>query len=323
MAKLNANVTSNDTFALIWLDRSRRRWRLLAVLLLIGVILFTLGGCWFSDWKDDLEVGPHIAVIKIDGIITDSAYALNVIGQLRDDDDVKGVLVNINSPGGTMVGGIRLFDELRKVAAQKPVATVMGTVAASAGYMVSLSGDRIFANPATLTGSVGVLLPLVDATGLADKIGIKEASFTSGELKEVTSPLSRRDPRAKAYLQELVQRMDGVFMAMVKTRRPHLSAATLATISDGRAVAGVQALDMKLVDQLGGEADAQHWLSEQAQTEKGAKKDLELRDYDLTEPAKGLGGWLTGSADGQLHLPGLLGQWVGASPARGIMAIAR
>jgi protease-4 len=319
MAKLNANVTSNDTFALIWLDRSRRRWRLLAVLLVLAAVLLTLGGCWFSDWKDDINVGPHIAVIQVKGIITDSAYALNVIDQLRDDDDVKAVLVNIDSPGGTMVGGIRMFDELRKVATKKPVATVMGTMAASAGYMISLSGDRIFANPATLTGSVGVLLPLVDATGLADKLGIKEDSFTSGELKEVTSPLARRDPHARAYLQELVQRMDGVFMAMVKNRRPHLSAATLATISDGRAVAGVQALDMKLVDQLGGEADAQHWLSEQAK----AKEDLELRDYDLTEPAKGLGGWLSGSADGQLHLPGLLGQWVGASPTRGIMAIAR
>ncbi|HEX2859928.1 MAG TPA: signal peptide peptidase SppA [Alphaproteobacteria bacterium] len=318
MARSGANVTSNDTFALIWLDRSRRRWRLLAVLLLL---VFGMATCsWMGDWKDEIETGPHIAVITIDGMITDDAYARQVIEQLADEKDVKGVLVNVDSPGGTMVGGLRLYDALRTVAVKKPVATVMGTLAASAGYMVSLAGDRIYANPATLTGSIGVLMPLVDATALADKIGIKEDAFTSGDLKEVTSPLARRDPRARAYLQELVMRMDEVFMALVKTRRPNLSAATLHTIADGRALAGVQALDMKLVDELGGEADAQKWLSAQAQGSKGGKDLLELHDYDLTEEK----GWLSRALESQLHLSGLMGRLTNmARTNMAVMAVAR
>lgn len=319
MAKQGAGVTSNDTFALtalsvIGLDRSRRRWRLLAVLLLVLASMATCN--WMGDWKDEIAPGPHIAVVNIEGMITDDAYTRQVIEQLADEKDVKAVIVNVDSPGGTMVGGIRLYDALRTVAVKKPVAAVMGTLAASAGYMVSLAGDKIYANPATLTGSIGVLMPLVDATGLADKIGIKEDAFTSGDLKEVTSPLASRNAHARAYLQELVMRMDEVFMAMVKSRRPNLSAATLRTISDGRALAGVQALDMKLVDALGGEADAQKWLSAQAKS-KGL---LELRDYDLTEEK----GWLGRAVEGQLNLGGLMGRLANLARTNlAVMALAR
>jgi protease-4 len=190
--------------------------------------------------------------------------------------------------------------------------------------LISLSGDRIFTNPATLTGSVGVLLPLVDVTALADKIGIKEDSFTSGDLKEATSPMAKRDAHARAYLQELVHRMNQVFYSIVKSRRPGLSATTLQTISDGRALAGIQAVEMKLVDQLGGEAEAQKWLSDKVGSKTKDNKLLELRDYDLTEKK----GWLDEAVGGQLHLSGPLGSLVGKLAGvpvapQGVWAIAR
>lgn len=243
------------------LERSRRRWRVVAA---IAVLLLFLS---FIAFVSAVKVAtpmqnPHVAQVTIGGMITDDLYQQQVLEELGENAHTKAVIVYVDSAGGTMVGGINLFNTLRTIAEEKPVVTVMGTVAASAGYMVAAAGDYVIANPGSITGSIGVLMPLVDATELAQKVGIKSDEVTSGVLKAATSPLSKRGPNAKAYLQKTVEEMQKVFMDMVLSRRT-LNQRSITEISDGRIITGLRAKDLGLVDALGSRKNALKWLEKE------------------------------------------------------------
>ena len=299
-----------DIIGVMRLEKSRRFWRVAAVLAAMLLVL-ALWQRW-GDRAEAMAEGDYFARVRIEGMIVDDPEAIAVLDDLADDASAKGVVVVIDSPGGTMVGGLNLYDALRRVAAKKPLVSVMGTTAASAGYLIALAGDHIIASPGTLTGSIGVLLPLMDMRGLGDKIGIRSDSVVSGNLKEVTSPLVARDARARAYLQDLVNAMDGVFMGYVKERR-NPRPDVLALIADGRALAGVQALKLGLVDALGGEAEARLWLARKA----GA--DVPLEDVELREEE----GWLTRALEGRFDGAGLAALLLGGRAPEGILAVAR
>ncbi len=285
-------IPAEQTFMLFKLDKARKRWRFVALLLLFIAVLAVV---------DRVPTGavdggaPYVAHVAVEDVILNEQERLQTLHDLAADEQVQALVVRVDSPGGTMTGGYTLYEALRHVAANKPVVAVMGDTAASAGYMVALGADHILASPATLTGSIGVFLPLVDATELANKIGVKSASVASGELKMVTSPLEKRDEAAQKYLEELVHRMNGMFYALVQERR-NPSKATLDVIADGRALVGVQAQELGLVDALGGVRDAQQWLS--------ATYDIEapLREVDLITP---LTFWeeMVGQARSLLKLP--------------------
>jgi protease-4 len=261
------------------LDRLRRRWRLIAFVA-VGVALLLWWGR--ADVPDIAVVRtkPHIAKIAVEGMITDEDHQSGVLADLADNESAKALVVVIDSPGGTMAGGLSLYRGLRHVARKKPVVVVMKTVAASAGYLVALGADHIFTNEATLTGSIGVFLPLVDATGLAGKVGIRSEDVVSGELKAVTSPLWKRNAQDRAYLQDMVNAMNDIFYRYVRERRPDLGAETLATVRDGRVVIGAQAVEWGLVDAIGGLAEARTWAQEQA----GLAEDVSVVDYSLRRP---------------------------------------
>lgn len=297
-----------EIVGVVRLERSRRFWRVMAVLALFLLVL----ALW-QRWGGETEVasGDYFARVRIEGMIVDDPEALAVLDGLADDAAVKGVMVVIDSPGGTMVGGLNTYAALRRVAAKKPLVTVMGTTAASAGYLIALAGDHMLASPGTLTGSIGVLLPLMDVRGLGDKLGIRSDSVVSGDLKEATSPLVARDARARAYLQDLVNAMDGVFMAYVQERRKP-KPEVVRLIADGRALAGVQAVDLGLVDALGGEAEGKVWLAQKAGSE------AQLEDVDLHEEK----GWLSRALEGHLDTAGLMGLLVGRRGPEGILAVA-
>src|SRR5690606_29398808 len=149
----------------------------------------------------------------------------------------KALHVFIDSPGGTVGAGLNYYYQLRAIAAKKPVVVTMGTTAASAGFMAALAGDFVIANPGTLTGSVGVILPLVDARELAAKIGIKSDEIASGDMKAVTSPLSARNEKARTYLQDTVDELEQLFTGLVAERRK-VNSKTLLLVSDGRIITG-------------------------------------------------------------------------------------
>src|SRR5262249_28802022 len=147
-------------------------WRTLAVIALVGVIAAGVG-------RAHLFGERHIARLSVRGIITDDPDRTRAIVAAGQDANVRAVIVRIDSPGGTVVGGETLFRELRELGKKKPVVAVMGELAASGGYMTALGADQIFAREGTITGSIGVIMQTMDVTGLLEKIGVKAESLKS------------------------------------------------------------------------------------------------------------------------------------------------
>jgi protease-4 len=166
-----------------------------------------------------------------------------------------------------------LHNAIARVAAKKPVVAVMGGVAASAGYMIAVPAARIFASEATLTGSIGVLLETGDISGLLGKLGVSADAIVSGPLKDQPSYTKPLSPEGRQVLQSLVMDMYDQFVGMVATGR-HMDAAKVRALADGRAYTGRQALNLGLIDQIGGERAAREWLAK----EKGVSDKLPVED---------------------------------------------
>lgn len=278
---------------LLKLERSKNRWRWVALIALV-ILLMTGLPSWQSVQQQmrGNRTEPYIAKVTVSGLILSDEHATRVLADIANDDQVKALMVNIDSPGGTMSGGLDLYHALRLVALQKPVVATMGTTAASAGYLVALAADRIYANEATLTGSVGVFMPLIDATGLAEKIGVTSDAIVSGELKAVTSPVWQRDAKDRAYLQDVVDRMNTVFYRYVTERRPAMTPEQLSFIQDGRVVVGDQAVELNMVDALGTPSTAKAWLVE----ENSLDAAIDVVPYKLEEETT----WLKTVLEGRL-----------------------
>ncbi|CAH2600456.1 Signal peptide peptidase SppA [Rhodovastum atsumiense] len=250
--------------------RLKRRlffWRTLAVLAAFGCALLLLGP------RLDRVGGPHLARLSVTGLITENRKLTEAVSALAKDDSVRGLIVFVDSPGGSVAGGESLYGAIGRVAEQKPVVAVMGGTAASAGYMVSLPAARIFAREATLTGSIGVLLETGEISGLLSRVGITADVITSGPLKGEPAFVRPLSPAGRDVLKGLVMDMYEQFVAMVATRR-HMAPEKVRDVADGRAYTGRQALALGLVDAIGGEPEARSWLAEA----KGIPETLPVRD---------------------------------------------
>jgi protease-4 len=215
----------------------------------------------------------HIARLTVSGIITEDRKIDQAVTKLADDKSVKALIVSIDSPGGSVAGGEALHDAIERVAAKKPVVAVMGGVAASAGYMVAVPASRIFAREGTLTGSIGVLLETGEASGLLKNLGITAEAITSGPLKDQPSFIRPLTPEGRDVLHGLVMDMYNQFVGMVAAGR-HMDAAKVRELADGRAYTGRQAVQLGLIDAIGGEYDARQWLAKT----KGVSTDLPVED---------------------------------------------
>ena len=256
---------SLETDLLLDRRRLKRRlnlWRGLAVLAVViaaGTVAARLGGAGGLG-----GLGPHIARVNVHGVITEDRRMLDAVARLERDGSVRGVIVDIDSPGGSVAGGESLRAALIRVAAKKPVVAVMDGTAASAGYMVSLPAARIFARDATLTGSIGVILETGEASGLLDKVGVTAEAITSGPLKDQPSFTRPLTPQGREYLHGLVDDLFDQFVTMVADAR-HMDKDRVRQLADGRAYTGRQAVALGLVDQIGGEAEARAWLKDNRQ----------------------------------------------------------
>jgi len=259
------------------LDRARlkrrvRFWQGLGVVALIATFL-TLG----AHIEDDTS-GPFIARIHIEGVIRDDPLRDQMIQELRDDKDVKAVIVRINSPGGTAVGGEALYRSLKNLASKKPVVAVMSELATSAGYMTALAADHIIARESTITGSIGVIMQSMNIQNLLDTLGIDPIVIKSGPLKAVPNPVEPLTPEIQAATQALIDDMYAMFIKMVADNRS-LSLETVRPLADGRVFTGRQAFSENLIDQIGGEPEAQKWL----ETRKSLQSKLPIHDVIYQE----------------------------------------
>ena len=271
-----------ESDSLIDRRRLKRRlglWRIGAVVAVAGLLLALFASI------DVTESHDHVARISVRGVIVEDRKRIKAIERVARDASAKALIVAINSPGGTVVGGQSLFKQLRAVAAKKPVVTVMGTLGTSGGYMVAIGADRVFARPGTITGSIGVILQTTDLTGMLEKLGIKPVSIKSDPLKAVPSPFEPLSKEGRAAAQAVVSDTHRQFLDMVADRRG-LTPENVRKLGDGRIYTGSQALANGLIDALGGEKEARDWLAEQHEI----SADLPVREVRINRGTKNLFG---------------------------------
>ena len=266
--------------------------------------------------------GPHIAVIVAQGEIGDGRAPAGKIGglstadlvrQATQDDDVRAIVLRVNSPGGSVLGSELVRDQLRLAREQgKPVVVSMGDVAASGGYWISMASDAVLADPATITGSIGVFAMLPTGKGLMGKVGIHTGGYRTTWLAGAYDPRLTLDPRMQALAQSSVEHIYSDFLAKVAHTR-QLDVASVDTLAQGRIWTGAQAHARKLVDRLGSFDDAVDEARTRVATQAGAQTGAKTGGAPL--PIRYLGPKPSVlEAYAQKYLP----QWAGAMvPAQG------
>lgn len=202
-----------------------------------------------------LAKGDKVGVIPVKGMISDSEPVIEQLKRFGKDDSVKAIVLRIESPGGGVGPSQEIYEEVKKVAAKKPVLASMGALAASGGYYIACATQKVFANPGTMTGSIGVIMPFMNVRELAEKIGLRGMTVKSGEYKDIGSPLRDMKPDERALLQGVVDNVHHQFVNAVAEGR-NLPREDVMRIADGRIFTGEQARALGLVDVLGNLEDA-------------------------------------------------------------------
>jgi protease-4 len=199
--------------------------------------------------------GEKVAVLPISGLITDSEATIEQLKKFAKDDSVKAIVVRLNTPGGGVGPSQEIYEEVRKIRGKKVVVASMGALAASGGYYIACGADKIFANPGTITGSIGVIMQFVNVKDLIEKIGVKGFVIKSGSFKDTGSPIREMSPEERKLLQSVIDNVHSQFVnAVVEGRK--LPREDVLAIADGRIVSGEQAKELGLVDVLGNQEDA-------------------------------------------------------------------
>jgi protease IV len=266
-------------------------WLLLLILGAFGMVgLFDRG-------SSRAVTGPSVGLIHISGIITagasgggpfsaSSAGSESVVKLLEyaaKDNNIKAIVLRVNSPGGSPVGSQEIYDEILRIRREvkKPVIVSMGDVAASGGYYLSAAADRIFAGPGTMTASIGVIMEFPQVEGLLKRFGADMAVIKSGKFKDIGNPARSLTPAERALLQALIMEVYEQFVTAVAEGRK-LPKSQVREIADGRVLTGSQAKRYKLVDELGGLRQAVAYAAKQGGLE-GEPKVREIGETGLFE----------------------------------------
>lgn len=241
---------------------------LFTTLIVIGMVSVSIivGIALRQSGASDLVFEPgenKVAVVEIKGVITESKEVIGLIKRFREDDDIKAIVLRIDSPGGVVGPSQEIYREIRKTVAEKKVITSMGSIAASGGYYIAAGSDGIVANPGTITGSIGVIMAYTNFKKLFDKIGMSPVVIKSGEFKDVGSPAREMTPSEKKVLQDFVDQTHRQFIHAVSEGR-NLNVNKVSALADGRIFTGEEAVKQGLVDRLGNLEDAVEWAGRMA-----------------------------------------------------------
>lgn len=221
--------------------------------------------------KNIIFTGGKIGIIEVQGMIVDSSEFIKQLHEFRDNDRIRAVVLRIDSPGGAVGPSQEMYEEVRKFTQKKKMVVSMGSLAASGGYYIAAPANMIFANPGTVTGSIGVLMKLSNIQGLLGKVGLNSFVLKSGKFKDSGSPVRSMTKEDEQILQGVIDSMHGQFVKAVADGRK-IPVEEVGRIADGRIFSGEQALRFKLVDRLGNLQDA---VSEAAKM-AGIKGEPEL-----------------------------------------------
>jgi len=268
---------SLDSDVIVDRRRIRRKltfWRVVAALLAIAAVII-IGSIATPGGRGAFSATGSIARVNIEGLIRSDQDRVQALERLADSK-AAAVIVHINSPGGTTAGSEQLYDALVQLKAKKPLVVVVEGLAASGGYITAIAADHIIAQQTSLVGSIGVLFQFPNFTDLMKTVGVKVEEVKSSPLKAAPNGFEPTSPEARAALDSLVKDSYAWFRDLVKARRG-MDDALLDKVADGRVFTGRQAVDLKLIDQLGDEKTAVAWLVAQ----KGIKSDLPVHDFKL------------------------------------------
>lgn len=289
--------------------------RILALVLIVICLIAALGNWLGGDAQRDTVTTPNfgpsgranVALLNIYGTISDepttnplggtdtsnSNALIKAIRQARKDG-VKAILLHINSPGGTAAASKAIYDELMRVRKETNIKIVagLGDVAASGGYYVASAAHHIVANPASITGSIGVIIRTSNFSSLLDKVGVEVGTVQSGQYKDILSPFRDNTASERSLLQGIVTETYQQFLNAIVAGRG-ISLDALKSLADGRIFTGEQAQQFKLVDSLGNSHDALNKVAELA----NIKGEPIVRNYSSTTLRESLGIFFSSSLE--------------------------
>jgi len=248
-------------------QKSKRSFGRILLLFLGGgfllMVVSSVIGSFFSDGI--LESDNQIAIVEIQGMITGSRVTVRQLRDFQHNPKVKGIILRIDSPGGGVGPSQEIYNAVTRIREEgrKKIFASLGSVAASGGYYIASAADTIFANPGTLTGSIGVIMAFSNIQDLIEKIGIRPEVIKSGAFKDVGSPVRPISSEERKLLQNLVDDVHQQFVEDVAKGR-NLPIQDVQRLADGRVYTGRQAYELKMVDHLGGLQDAIDLLATQA-----------------------------------------------------------
>lgn len=271
---------SSDNYLLRIREISRQsiKYKVLSIIFglsFIGAVLYKN----IPNSKDGLNItaADCIAKIVVNGPIMADSFDLSKIDKICDQDNIKAVIVEINSPGGETGHSERMYASLKRVASKKPLVSQMKSIAASGGYLIALAGNHIFANNLTITGSIGVISNSLNAAELLEKIGIKLDVFRSGSSKALPNRFERMTPEAEEACQARITGAADFFKNLVIKER-NLSEESAQEIADGRVIIGLKAKQLGLVDSIyGTDNEITDWLV----ANKNISKDLKVEEINI------------------------------------------
>jgi len=276
------------------LRRKLSFWRVAALVFLaaIGFISY-----WAIAGEQTGSAAPHIARVRITGMITDNRELLERLDRIAESTQAKALIVSISSPGGTTYGGERLYQAIRKVAEKKPVVSDIRTLAASAGYMIATAGDTIVAGESSITGSIGVIFQYPQVDEVMKKIGISLEEIKSAPLKAEPSPFHPASEEAKTMIRNMIMDSYGWFVDLVAERRK-LPRDEVLKLADGTIFTGRQALNVKLIDKLGGDDDILDYLDS-----RDVSRDLPIIEWKNNESSSSF--WFAQALTGLFRYAGI------------------
>jgi len=272
------NITPDYLIERKLIKRQLTKWKIFSLGLIILALFIVNNNLPFgkSIKKGTFSDRDYIASVSISEIIIDDLDRIKKLSEIEQNDRIKAVIVNVNSPGGSVVGSEMLYNSLVKISKVKPVVVIMGSLATSGGYLISLGGNYIIAHNGTITGSIGVIMQSTEFTELADMIGVKFNNFKSNVLKASPNPTEKVTPEVYQATMNSIDTVYYYFIELVATRR-NLGIEYVKKIADGRIYSGQQAFDLKLVDAIGSSDTALQWLYNRREI----SKDLDVIDISL------------------------------------------
>ena len=265
----------------------KKFWAVFGIVIALGTLLLlflTIFVFFLVMGKHIMPGAEEVAIVNIVGEISHSKSIVDLLHEYEKRSRVKAIVLRIDSPGGGVAATQEIYEEVNKIRekGEKPIIASLGSVAASGGYYVACGAEKIIANPGTLTGSIGVLINIVNMEELLKKIGIDMKTITSGELKDIGSISRELTPGEEKLLREIIDNIHRQFLRVIEERRG-LTGEELASIADARILTGEQALEKQLIDELGNLSDAIEIAARAAGIEEEPRIVEEKKKFSLLQ----------------------------------------